>query len=154
MRFLKQFLDDVLAPAAGEAPAAQEHALQLAVAVLLVEVMRADAQIGPAERAATVAALREKFALSDEEIADLVERAELAARDAHDFQTFTSRLNDRFSMDQKVRMVELMWRVAYADGTLAAHEQHVMWRLADLLHVPHGAYISAKMRARDDAGAA
>jgi uncharacterized tellurite resistance protein B-like protein len=46
-----------------------------------------------------------------------------------------------------VRIVEHMWRVAYADGHLNAHEQHVLWRVADLLHVPHGAYINAKMRA-------
>jgi uncharacterized tellurite resistance protein B-like protein len=46
-----------------------------------------------------------------------------------------------------------MWRVAYADGTLSAHENHVMWKVSDLLHIPHGAYVSAKMRARDAAGA-
>jgi uncharacterized tellurite resistance protein B-like protein len=48
--------------------------------------------------------------------------------------------------------VELMWQVAYADEHLTAHENHVMRRLADLLHVPHGAYIGAKMRAREAAG--
>jgi hypothetical protein len=41
-----------------------------------------------------------------------------------------------------------MWQVAYADGHLAAHENHVLWRMADLLHVPHGAYINAKIRAK------
>jgi uncharacterized tellurite resistance protein B-like protein len=47
-----------------------------------------------------------------------------------------------------------MWQVAYADGHLAAHENHVLWRVADLLHVPHGAYIHAKLRARAAAGQA
>jgi uncharacterized tellurite resistance protein B-like protein len=50
-------------------------------------------------------------------------------------------------------MVEYMWRVAYADGQLSEHERHVMWRISDLLHVPHGAYINAKIRAKDAAGA-
>ena len=47
-----------------------------------------------------------------------------------------------------------MWRVAYADGRLGDYERHVMWRVSDLLHVPQGAYVLAKIRARDGAGAA
>ena len=57
-------------------------------------------------------------------------------------------------MPQKLRMIEHMWRVAYADGHLSAHERHVMWRIADLLHVPQGAYVHARMRAEQQAGAA
>ena len=64
------------------------------------------------------------------------------------------RINEAFGMEQKLRMVEHMWRVAYADGTLSAHENHVMWRVSDLLYIPHGAYVSAKMRARDAASGA
>ncbi len=153
LRVLKDLLDTI-APAAparlGEAD--REHALQLAAAVLLVEVMRADAGLGTAERVAVVAGLRGKFPLlADDELARLVELAEAAARDAHDLHSFTSRINDGFAMEQKVRMIEAMWRVAYADGHLSAHENHVVWRIADLLHVPHGAYIGAKMRAKEAA---
>jgi uncharacterized tellurite resistance protein B-like protein len=45
----------------------------------------------------------------------------------------------------------LMWRVAYADGHLSAHERHVMWRIADLLHIPQGAYHHARQRAAPSA---
>ena len=47
-----------------------------------------------------------------------------------------------------------MWRVAYADGHLSEHERHVMRQIADLLHVPQGAYVHARMRAQQEAGAA
>ena len=67
---------------------------------------------------------------------------------------FTSRINEAFEMEQKLRMIEHMWRVAYADGHLGAHERHVLWRVADLLHVPQGAYVHARLRAQQDAGAA
>ncbi len=56
-------------------------------------------------------------------------------------------------MPAKLRMVEHMWRIAYADGRLGDQERHVMWRLSDLLHVPQGAYINAKMRAQARADA-
>ena len=94
-----------------------------------------------------LAALRDKFALADDEAARLVELAEATARQATDLFAFTSRINERFEMPQKLRMIEHMWRVAYADGHLSAHERHVMWRIADLLHVPQGAYVHARMRA-------
>ena len=45
-----------------------------------------------------------------------------------------------------------MWRVAYADARLSAHEMHVVRKIADLLYVPHAAYIAAKMRAKEAHG--
>jgi uncharacterized tellurite resistance protein B-like protein len=116
--------------------------------------MRADTSFRPSERAAVQAALRECFALSDDEAGRLSELAEAKARDATDLFSFTSRIDQQFEMPQKVRMVEHMWRVAYADGHLGEHERHVLWRVADLLHVPKGAYVHARMRAKEQGGAA
>jgi uncharacterized tellurite resistance protein B-like protein len=152
LKTLKDLLAALAPPAPADDAAATEHRLQLATAVMLVEVMRADAEIGEAERRAVIAALRDKFALADDEIGRLVELAEQTAREATDWFAFTSHINTHFDMPAKLRMIEHMWRVAYADGQLSAHEQHVLWRVADLLHVPQGAYIHAKMRARDAAG--
>ncbi|WP_425256568.1 TerB family tellurite resistance protein [Rubrivivax sp. RP6-9] len=152
LRTLKDLFDSLVAPQAAATPQQEEHRLQLATAVLLVEVMRADTETGPAERQAVIAALKSKFALADDELARLVELAEHTARTATDFHAFTSALNAQLDEGRKLRVIEAMWQVAYADGHLAAHEQHVLWRIADLLHVPHGAYINAKMRAKAAAG--
>jgi len=133
-------------------PADQEHALQLACAVLLVEVMRAEPDMPETERAAVLAALRRKFTLAPDELERLVELAEEKARTANDFFGFTSTLNDRFTHPQKVRIIELMWGVAYADGEIDAGENHVISKVAGLLHVTHGEYIAAKMHARQAAG--
>jgi uncharacterized tellurite resistance protein B-like protein len=154
MKTLKDLFDCLLPPAPGDRPDAAEHALQLATAVMLVEVMRADAGFHAGERVAVLAALREKFALDADEAARLTELAEAEARQATDLFAFTSRINERFEMAQKLRMIELMWGVAYADGHLSEHERHVMWRIADLLHVPQGAYVNARMRAQAAAGLA
>lgn len=149
LRTLTDLFESLVAPApAAPAPAAA-HALQLATAVMLVEVMRADATFAAEERAAVLAALRTKFDLADDEARRLAELAEATARQATDLFAFTSHIDESFSMEQKIRMIELMWQVAYADGHLAAHERHVMWRIADLLHVPQGAYVNARLRAED-----
>lgn len=150
---LKKLLDGLVPPPQAD-PQAAEHALQLATAAMLAEVMRADATFGPGEREAVLAALRETFALTAEEAERIAELGRAAAQDATDLFAFTSRIDERFGMDEKVRMVEHLWRVAYADGHLSAHERHVLWRIADLLHVPHGAYVHARMRAQQAAGGA
>jgi uncharacterized tellurite resistance protein B-like protein len=145
---LRNLLDSLLAPAPDVDPGEAEHALQLATAVMLVEVMRADASFHAGEREAVQAALRDKFALTGDEAQALAELAETTAHQATDLFTFTSRINERFEMAQKLRMIEHMWHVAYADGHLNEHERHVLWRIADLLHVPQGAYVNARMRAQ------
>lgn len=142
------------APGGGSAtPPAAEHAVQLAAAVLLVEVMRSDAEYSAAERRTVVQALRDKFALGEDEVARLMELAEAASRDAPDLYSFTSRLNKGFGLEQKLRMVEYLWQVAYADGTLSHHENHLMRKLGDLLYIPHADFIAAKQRGRAAAGA-
>ena len=143
---LKAFFDTLLPDAA---PRAAEHTLEVATAVLLVEVMRSDAHFSSAERAAVLVSLRERFALDGDEVEALFAVADQTARDAHDLHSFTSRLNDTLDPQQKAHVIELLWRVAYADGRLDAHEQHVMRKIADLLHVRQGEYIAAKTRARE-----
>jgi len=154
LRTLKDLLDRLAPPPAQADPQEAEHLLQLATAVMLVEVMRADASFHEGEREAVLAALADKFALADDEAARLAELAEAAAKQATDLFAFTSRINERFEMPQKLRMLEHMWRVAYADGRLSEHERHVLWRIADLLHVPQGAYVHARLRAQQEAGLA
>jgi len=150
LRAIREFFEQHIGQAA--APAQEAHRLQLATAALLVEVVRSDGGIAPAERQALLAAIGARFALAPEEAATLIDLAEQETRLANDTFQFTSLINRSFSPSQKLRLVELMWQVAYADATLGAHEQHVLRKLAELLHVPHGDYIAAKMRARDAAG--
>jgi len=151
LRTLKEFFDNLqqnLNAGTSLAPAEQTHTLQLATAVLLVEVMRADPELAETERDAVIQALRRKFTLTDEEIARLLELAHETSRSAYDYQRFTSSLNERFSQPEKIAVVEAMWEVAYADQRLDANEQHVISKVAGLLHVTHGEYIAAKLHAQ------
>lgn len=153
LRTLKDLFATFTAPA-GESPEARDHALKLATAVLLVEVMRADPASHAEERQAVLASLRGKFALLDDELARLVELAEQAARNASDYHQFTTRINDCFAHPEKIQIVEQMWQVAYADEHLHANENHLISKIAGLLHVTHGEYIGAKLRAKEAASLA
>ena len=146
---LKNLFGAVLTAPGGDPESEQDRFLQLATAVLLVEVMRSDPALGVTERLTVVQALRDKFALSDYEVSELVRLAEQNARSAADFFQFTSAINDGFDQEQKARIIENMWRVALSDSHIDAREHHLISKIAGMLHVPPEQYTAAWMRARE-----
>jgi len=148
---LKSLFSSFFLPEGGNTSQDDARFLQLATAVLLVEVMRSDTSVTDAERSTTLAALRSKFALSAEELTRLVAQAEATAKGANDYFAFTSAMNEQFTQPQKIQVVEHMWQVAYADGDLDANENHLISKIAGLLHVTHGEYIAAKLHAKQAA---
>jgi len=77
----------------------------------------------------------------------LVEEAERQIDRSHDLYQFTSQINRTYSEADKVRLLEALWRVADADTAVHKYEEHLIRRVADLLHVPHSGFIAAKLRA-------
>jgi uncharacterized tellurite resistance protein B-like protein len=127
---------------------AGEHALRLAAAALLFEIVRADGEVKAEERTVMRAAVQGTFGLTAEETAELMELAESASRSAISLYEFTQKVDEAFSAEQKKRVVELLWLVAFADGSKDALEEHLIRKIAGLLHVPHPDFIDAKIRAR------
>lgn len=145
---IKTFFSQFIAPGMQQKAAGGAHALQVATAALLLEMMRMDARVTMEERDAITATLQREFGLSAAELATLVALAEQEARQAHDYYQFTALINAHCDAAQKARIVENLWHVAMVDGHLDAHELHLMRKLADLLHVGHADYVAAKQRAR------
>lgn len=132
--------------------AIEERRLLLATAALLVEVMRSDAVLDERERDRVLEALRRHGGLGEAEAIELLELAEEQSCHANDYYQFTSLVNRHYNVQEKIRVIEMMWQVAYADGEISTHERHLMRRIADLLHVVHGDYVAAQRRAREAAG--
>lgn len=143
---IREFFERNLA--APEAPGRQEHAIALATAALLLEVVRMDGDLEPRERDTVLRAVREKFGLAPAEADELVALAQAEASQATDYFQFTSLLNRHFDAERKAKVIEHMWAVAYADAELSAWEQHLIRKVADLLYVSHADYVAAKMRAK------
>ena len=148
---LKAFFNQFIEPGA-EQPGGDQHALQVATAAILLEMMRMDNRITDEERSAVTAALQRQFGLDAAQLETLVTLAEQQSRQANDYYQFTSLINKACAYEQKVQIIENLWHLALADGHLDAHELHLMRKMADLLYVKHGDYIAAKQRAREKAG--
>ncbi len=147
---LRRLLEGRLRPALEAPERADEQALRLAAAALLVEVARADYDVDPGELETVEDAVREAFGLDAESAEALVAMARAEAEDAVSLHQFTSEINRRFDPAAKRRLVELLWRVAFADGRLDRYEEHLIRRVADLLHLPHRDFIRAKLRAQGE----
>lgn len=122
---------------------------RLAVAALLVEVLRADFQLDARERQEVLDSLRRLLGLDADDCQALAELADREIDAAHDLYQFTSQVNRLFTLDGKVELVEQLWRIARADDVVHKYEEHLIRRIADLLHVPHRAFIAAKIRSGD-----
>jgi uncharacterized tellurite resistance protein B-like protein len=145
MRKLKDWIAGHLG-LAEQVSAPDAESLNLAVAALLVEVLRADYAVAAEERAQVVRSLGSVLGLDAAAGAALLERAERHIDESHDLFQFTSRINQSCSDVEKERLVEQLWRVARADATIHKYEEHIIRRVADLLHVPHSVFIAAKLR--------
>ena len=145
---LKDWITQYLPGGAGKSAAESTAAgTNLAVAALLVEVLRADYEVAPAERQQVMAAGSALLELGPEETRALVEEAERHIDKSHDLYQFTSQINRTCSEAEKVGLLEALWRVADADLTVHKYEEHLIRRVADLLHVPHSGFIATKLRA-------
>lgn len=131
--------------------ASVEHRYKLATAALLLEVTRADHDVCAAETALVRKALSRAFELGEAELAELIELAEVEHDAAVCLHSFTRTINDSLDNGQKSHIIELLWMVAYADGDLDSHEEHLIRKVADLLHVSHAQFIAAKLRAEERA---
>ena len=127
---------------------AQDRAVWLAAGVLLFEIVRADRKVEDAERTVMRTALQSTFNLTADQTAEIMGLSETQSRTATSLYEFTSVIDAEFSGDQKKRIVELLWLVAFADGRKEAEEEHLIRKIAGLLHVAHPDFIDAKIRAR------
>ncbi len=129
-------------------PEERDHDVRLATAALLFEVVRADGTVQDAERTVMRAAVQSTFDLSADELEELVRLAEAASARAVSLYEFTQVVNAAFSPEEKKRVVELLWLVAFADARKDPLEEHAIRKVAGLLGVSHPDFIDAKLRAR------
>lgn len=124
------------------------HTIELATAVLLYEIMRADDRFEEQERLVLQQRLEKHFTLGESELKSLLELTTQEVNQAADFVQFTRIINSHYDMPQKREILDSLWHLAYADGKLDAHEEHLIRRIADLLHLPHSQFIQSKLAAQ------
>lgn len=146
LRTLRRLFDEAGATAA--VPGFERRALQLAVAVLLHESTRVDLGTHEAEQAAAEQALIGLFGLDAAAASALL--SETGGKTGHltSYYAQVAVIKRDFSMEQRVALVEHLWRIAYAHEPLDPYEDHFVRKIAHLLYVPNTQVMLARSRAR------
>jgi uncharacterized tellurite resistance protein B-like protein len=148
LKSVKAFVRKYLEDGSGVEQDGSASGARLAVAALLVEILRADFDVSSDERRQVLGSLQRLLDLDPRACEELLGLAEAHIDRSHDLYQFTSAINRTYSPEDKQRLLEELWRVAHADERLHKYEEHLIRRIADLLHVRHSEFIATKLRSQ------
>jgi uncharacterized tellurite resistance protein B-like protein len=140
---------DLLTARENPAPGGSEDDLEIAVAALLIEAARMDARFDRAEKSVIERLLAEKFDLAPDAVAALVLAAEKVVAHSAQYFPFTQQICKNMTPEERVQVIEMLWKVAYSDGILDPHEDMLLRQIAGLIHVSDQERGSARKRALD-----
>jgi len=144
-----QFFDNNIAAVSD---ANHEQSLQLATAALFVEMIQQDGKVVAEEKRAVKTSLKQCFNLSELNTDELFNLAEAELNQSTDYYQFTQLINKYFDQPSKLKIVENLWRIAYSDNHLDELEEHMVRKIAELIHVPHRHFIQTKLKAQKQLG--
>jgi uncharacterized tellurite resistance protein B-like protein len=127
------------------------HDIRVATCALLLEISYIDGEFSESERESIISILKKDYDLSDEHAAALIEASNEELKGSVDLWRFTNLINKNYAMDEKIQIIETVWRLAYRDGKLDKHEDYLVHKLAKLLHLTHKQLIDAKLRVKNPA---
>jgi len=142
---LKSYLDNFFQESSDE-NIPHKNRIELATAVLMIEISLADEITGDEEYKTIKKILLEKFDLDETKIDTLISLAEDEVDHTISLHEFAETINNELSAIEKTNIIENLWRVAYADAYIHKYEEYYIRKIADLLHVSHSDYIKTKLK--------
>ena len=131
---------------AAATPAEAGPSVALAAGAQLIEMAASDGEFSAVERETILKILRREHDLGEDEAAEILELAEAERSRSIDLWSFTSQLNRELDRPAKLRLIEMVWEVIYADERLDGYEDYLVHRLAELLNLHHEELIAAKLK--------
>ena len=146
---ISAFFERHLQPASGVSASLSHSQKQLAVAALLIEVAMADHIFDKREMQSLKLHLKQKFAITDEQIAELIDLAKEETSEATSLHQFTTLVHQYCDPQEKFELLVSMWELAFADNDLNKYEEYVIRKVADLIYVSHTEFMRAKSIAKN-----
>jgi uncharacterized tellurite resistance protein B-like protein len=143
---LRQFIADVVSPTVHEDRAFDDTGYRLAATALLIHVISLDGAPSEAEKRKLHSLIESRFGLDRGTADHLIASATLVEGEAVDLYNFTSVIMRSVNEEGRLRIVEMMWELVYADDAVSEFEDNVVWRAADLLGVSSRDRINLKRR--------
>ena len=145
---IKKFFEKNLHLDSNTSVADKSARLPLATAALMFELLKTDQMVDEREIETLLQVLRRTFNLDEKKLREIIALAEGEAERATSLYEFTSLINADYSYAERVELVESLWEVAYADQHLDRYEDHLIRKVADLVHVRHSDFIRTKLEVK------
>ncbi len=122
------------------------HDIRVATCALFVEIARIDEKFTEAEMDTILSILKERYGLSPELADALTAEAEREIEKSVDLWQFARLINENYSNEEKIEIIETLWRIVYVDGKMDQYEHYLMSKLQNLLRLSHDQLIAAKLK--------
>ena len=146
---IKIFFEKKLTKKEEEAPSSAMSRVDLTCAALLVEVMNSDHELDEREHQEFIAVLQQSYNIAESDLEELIQLAKDEAFEATSLYEFTKLINDSYDYEQKVELIENMWRIAFSDKRLDKYEDHLIRKVSELIYVSHSDFIKTKLKVRN-----
>ena len=143
---LKRFFNKTTTDDSSDPDQNAEHDIRVAACALFLEMARIDESFTQEETATILSILRDKYGLSQEHADALMAAADDELKDSIDYWQFARLINENYSTEEKIAVIETLWQIVYVDGKLDKHEDHLIHKLSTLLRLSHNQLIDAKLK--------
>ncbi len=130
------------------------HDVKVAACAILIEMAGMDGEFSDDERNHILKHFEESHALTPQDAKELLQTASRELQGSIDLWHFTNLVNQNYTKEEKLQVIEMMWRVVYADGRLDAHEDYLAHKLGNLLRISHTELMDIKVRVQKAQGPA
>lgn len=150
---LRQFIADVVSPTAQQQQSFDDTGYRLAATALLVHVISLEGEPSAVEKQKLHELIETRFKLDPGTADKLIAAATIEEGEAVDLYHFTRVIMRAVDESGRLRIIEMMWELVYADGRVSEFEDNVVWRAADLLGISSRDRIDMRHRVADGVAA-
>jgi uncharacterized tellurite resistance protein B-like protein len=143
---VKKFFEKSTASRPSDREGANAHDIRVATCALFLEMANIDGEFTDVERKNILSILKGNFQLSNEYADELLEASIEELKRSIDLWQFTNLINENYSEEEKIQIIEMVWAIIYIDGKLDQHEDYLVHKLAKLLRLSHRQLIDAKLK--------
>ena len=143
---VKRFFNKAIETESGAEDRNTGHDKTVAVCALFLEMARIDETFSGEEMDVILSILKEKYGLSPEHADALIAEAEKELIESIDYWQFAKRINENYSNDEKIEIIESLWQIIFVDQKMDKYENYLIHKLSTLLRLSHDQLIDAKLK--------
>jgi uncharacterized tellurite resistance protein B-like protein len=126
--------------------------VEIAACALFIEMAKSDGEYSDDEKEFIITEMKSVFNISDEYVSDLIHLAEQRVKESVSLYEFTGVINTTFTHNEKIELMESLWRLIYKDKKLSAYEDHLIKKIGATINIEHKEIINSKLLVKEQIG--